>query len=161
MKVVERCGELMSDDFGSLFWDSELSLFKVSEKISSRKIFHNDVDIVLVFEDIKQSDDVWMLAHLQNFNFSALKLHVRDCHFLLRHDLNSNTLACFLMNTLFNKAKLSLAQGIFDVIEVIQTRVTYDFLNSFDPFLLFFKSKEVVSSDLVGWENQFEGIESS
>ena len=65
------------------------------------------------------------------------------------------------MNTLFNKAKLSLAQGIFDVIEVIQTRVTYDFLYSFDPFLLFFKSKEVVSSDLVGWENQFEGVESS
>jgi hypothetical protein len=151
----------MSNDLGSLLWDCELSLFKVSEQISSGQVFHDDVDIVLVFKDVEQSDDVRVLAHLEDLNFSALKLYVRDCHFLLGHDLNGNTLACLLMNTLFNKAKLSLAQGVFDVIEVIQTRVTNDFLDSLDPFLFFFKSKKVVGSDLIGWENQFEWVESS
>ena len=76
VEIVESSGNLMSDGLGSAFRNAEFSLFEISEEIASGEVLHNDINIVLVFEDIQESDDIGMLTHLQNFNFSSLELYI-------------------------------------------------------------------------------------
>lgn len=64
MKVENGSGNFMAHLSSFILRDLEVSTFKVVEKISTFKVFHNDVNIVLVFKHIKQSDDVWMLTNL-------------------------------------------------------------------------------------------------
>ncbi len=42
--------------------------------ITSRKILHDDVNVILIFKNSKKSDDIWMLAHFQDFKFSSLQM---------------------------------------------------------------------------------------
>jgi hypothetical protein len=102
-----------------------------------------------------------MLAHLKNFNFSALELNITWGHFLFRHNFDSNIFAGFFMNGRLNETKLTFTERFFDVIEVEKIAVADDFLDRIHPSLLVFLGEEVVTADLVGGEDQFEGIEDS
>ena len=59
-----------------------------------------------------------VLAHLKDFDFSALKLDVAGCHFFLRHNFDRNIFSGLFMNRGFHKSKLSFSKGVFDVVEV-------------------------------------------
>lgn len=60
----------------TLLGDLEVLGLKVVEEISSLKVLHDDVDVVRVFEDIMKPNDIWMLAHFQNFNFPLKQFQV-------------------------------------------------------------------------------------
>jgi hypothetical protein len=64
VEVVESCCNLVGQHLGTLFRNLKVSLFKVSEKISTLKILHDNVYVVLVFKNIEQSNNVRVLAHL-------------------------------------------------------------------------------------------------
>ena len=109
MEVVESSSNLVRQLLGSGFTDLEVPPFKVGEEVTSLKILHHDVDEVLVLEYIQESDDEWMLAHLENLNLSSLKLNVLNCHIFFSHNLDSNFFASLLMDSCFYQAKLSFA----------------------------------------------------
>lgn len=98
MKIENGSGNFMAHLSGFILSDLKVSTFEVVEEISSFEVFHYDVDVVLVFKYIKQSDNIWMLANLKDLDFPFLKLNVLCGHCLLFHDLNSDFLPCFLMN---------------------------------------------------------------
>ncbi len=72
VQVVQRSCNLVGQFASPVFSHSERSFFEVIEKIAATHVLHNDVDVVLVFEDIEQPDDMWMLTHLKNLNLSSL-----------------------------------------------------------------------------------------
>ena len=41
------------------------------------KTLHHDVDVVLILKNVKQSDNVRVLAHLEDFDLTPLQLNVR------------------------------------------------------------------------------------
>ena len=62
----------MSDDLGADLWHSELAFLHVCEEVSSAQILHHDVYVVFILEDIEESNDIGVLTHFENFNFTSL-----------------------------------------------------------------------------------------
>ena len=89
----------MGQLFSPHFIDLEVSLLKVCEQITAFKILHDDVNMILVFEYIEQSDDERVLAHLKDFDFSSLEFHILNCHFFLGHYFNSDVFAGLLVSS--------------------------------------------------------------
>lgn len=136
MQVVKSCGKLVTQCLCPFFRDFEITFFKISEQITSGQVLHHDVNVLLVLENIKQSDDVGVLTHFQDFDFSSLEFHVLNCHFLLAHDFNGDLLSSLLVVSGLDQSKLSFSECLFDFIKVKQVWVANHFLNSLDP--LFF-----------------------
>jgi len=95
--------------FCSKFINLKITLLEISEKVSSTQVFHDNVDIVLIFENIKETDYKWMLAHLQDFDLPSLELHVLDVHLFFGHNFYGNLLLCFLVDGRFDESKLTFA----------------------------------------------------
>lgn len=98
MEVVERSRNLVTQLFGALFTDRELASFQVAEQVTTVELLHHNVDIVLVFEDIEEADNVRMLAHFEDLDFSPLQLDILNRHLLLGHDLNCDSFASLPMD---------------------------------------------------------------
>jgi len=64
--------------FSTALRNREFSLLKVGEKIATIQLLHDNVDVVLILENVKQTDDMRVLAHLKNFNLTTLKFNVLD-----------------------------------------------------------------------------------
>jgi hypothetical protein len=60
----------MSNLSSSVLWNFELPLFQVIKEVSSLQVFHDNVDIVLVFKNVFKFNDVRVLADFQDFDFS-------------------------------------------------------------------------------------------
>merc|ERR1719265_756082 len=108
-----------------------------------------------------QSNDIWVLAHFKNFNFSPLELNILDFHFRFGHDLNSNLLASLLVDSLFDQTKLTFAKRLLHFIEVEKGRIANDFLDGCDPSVHRFFVKQVVSPLFISWEYQSKRVEHS
>jgi len=62
----------MAQLFGSILADGKIPSFKIVEKISSNKVLHNYINIVLILKKIQQTNNVRMLAHLEDLNLPTL-----------------------------------------------------------------------------------------
>jgi len=80
-----------------LFSNIKLSHLKKVEHISTRQVLHHKEKSCLIFKDIDESNDVRMLANLQNLNFSLLKFEIFIAHFLLSKYFHSAVLFCLPM----------------------------------------------------------------
>jgi len=159
VKIVKSCGDLVGEHLGSLLRNFKVSLFQVCEEVTSAKVFHDDVDVVLVLEDIQQSNDIGMLAHLQNFNLSPLQLNILNGHLLLRHHFDSHFFTGVLVHGGLDETKLSFTKGLLDIVVVEEVRVADDLLDGVHPLSLVLLVQEIVLSWLVSWENQRERIQ--
>ena len=61
----------------------ELAFFKVAKEVTTVELLHNDINIVLILEYIKQTNNMRVLAHLENLDFSSLQLDILHRHLLL------------------------------------------------------------------------------
>ena len=68
------------------------------------------VNIVRVFKDIDKSNYIWVLAYLQHFYLSLLKLKLFDTHVLLFDYFDSYLVLGFDVSGKLNLTKLSLTQ---------------------------------------------------
>lgn len=118
MKVVEGGGNLMGKVLGPLLGNFKISFFEVGEQVSAAEILHYNIDVVLVFEYVEQTDDVGVLAHFKDLDLTSLQFYVLNGHFLFAHDLNGDALATFFVDSGLNEAKLAFAEGLLDVVEV-------------------------------------------
>ncbi len=87
----------MRNYLSSVLTHREFAFLQVSKEVSTGKVLHHDVYMVLVFENIKQSNNIGVLAHLENFDLSSLQLYIGHRHLLLRHNLDSHVLAGLLV----------------------------------------------------------------
>lgn len=94
--------------------------------------------MVFVLEDIEQSNDIRMLAHLENFDFSSLQLNISHCHLLLGHDLDCNVFASFLMSGGLDQTELTLTKCLLHFIVVCETGISNNLLNGLYPLNLLF-----------------------
>ena len=78
MQVVQSGSNLMGKLLGAFFRDSERTLLKIAEKITTVELFHDDVDVVLILKDIQKANNVRVLTHLEDLDLSALKLNILD-----------------------------------------------------------------------------------
>lgn len=60
----------MRDPPSVIFRYPELSLLQKAKEVAALQQFHNNVDVVLVFEHIVQPNDVWVLTYFEYFDFS-------------------------------------------------------------------------------------------
>lgn len=109
VQVEQGGGQLMGEFLRALFGDSEITSFEVVEQISTGEVLHHDVNVVLVLEEIQKSDNVRVLAHLQDFDFTSLELNILNRHFLLGHDLDSNLFASLLVDTGLDQTEFTLS----------------------------------------------------
>lgn len=153
MEVVQSSCQLVGKSFGSLFTKLERSFLKVSEQVSTLQHFHDDVNLVLVLEDIEQTNDIWMLTHLQNLNFSFLKFNILHSHFLLGHYFYCHCFSSLLVSSWLNQTKFTLADGLFELIKVLKICVTNNLFDDVHPSFLVLLIKQVVSPWFVAREN--------
>ena len=125
------------------------------------KTLHHDVDVVLILKNVKQSDNVRVLAHLEDFDLTPLQLNVTDCHFFLRHNLDGHAFAGLFMDGGLYKTKLTFAERFLDVIEIEKITVSNNLLYGIHPSLFVFLCEKVVAADLVCGEDKLEGIQDS
>ena len=109
VQVVEGSGNLMRELLSSILAYDELPLLQVAEQVATVKLLHDNVDVFLVLKNIKEANDVRMLTHLENFDFSSLQLDILYRHLPFGHDLYSHGLSALLMDSGLHKAKLALA----------------------------------------------------
>lgn len=122
-------------------------------------MLHHDVDIVLVLEDVQQTDNVWVLTHLEHLNFAPLKFDIGGCHFLFRHDFDGDLLASLLVDSRFNKAKLTLTEGASNIIKIKQVGVADNSLDRTHPLFLVFGCQQVVHANFVGGKDQLKRVQ--
>lgn len=84
---------------GSLFGEFEVTLFEVSEQITTFQKLHDDVDLLMILENIQKADNVWMLTHFEDFYFTLLKFNVLNTHLFLGHNLYCNFFASLFMHS--------------------------------------------------------------
>ena len=118
VQVVEGCRDLMRELLRPVLSHRELPLLQVAEQVATVKLLHDDVDVVLILKDIEEANNVWMLTHFENFDFSSLKFDILHRHLPLGHDLDSHGLSALLMDSGLHKTKLTFAKRLFDLVEV-------------------------------------------
>ena len=57
----------MGEHSRALLTNFEIPSLQMSEEISTWKLFHNDVDVILSLKNIKKSNDMGMLANFEDF----------------------------------------------------------------------------------------------
>lgn len=118
VQIVERSCNLVTQLFGALFTYRKLTPFEIAKQVTAVQLLHHNVDIVLVFEDIEESDNVGMLAHFENLNFSPLQFDILNGHLLLGHDLNRDSLSSLPVDSTLYKTKFALAKSFLDFVIV-------------------------------------------
>ena len=123
MKILDSNSDLVCQFFDSLLTNFEASILDVVEEILSLHVFQNNVVVVLVFKQINQCYNVWMLTHFENVYFSSLLINFYWLHIFLVDCLYCNFLPCFLMDCKLHKSELTLAEVTFEIVEVEEVRV--------------------------------------
>ena len=82
VQIIQCSGNLVRELLGTSLSYRKCTFFEVAKEITTVKLLHDDVNIVLVFEDIQQSNNMRVLAHLEDFDFTALQFDVLHGHLL-------------------------------------------------------------------------------
>ena len=88
----------------------------VVEKILALHVLEHDVVVVVVLKQVNETYYVRMLAHLEHFDLPPLLEHLNMCHVSFLDLFDSHFLAIFFVECKFHKPKLSLAQGLVELV---------------------------------------------
>lgn len=89
------------------FTEVEVTRGKIIKKIRARHILEDDEVVVHALEKINQVDDVRVLTHLQDFDFSALLEDLDVRHVLFLHLFNGDLLPRLFVDTELDQPELS------------------------------------------------------
>ena len=158
---VENGGRnLMGDALGPLFGDLEVLRLEIIEEISASKILHDDIDVITVFENVIESDNVRMLAYFENLNFPLQEFYVFQRQILFLDNFDSNLLLTLFMNASFHETVFTFSERLLNIVEVMEVGESNGLLDFADPLVSFFHGFEVVNSPLIG-EDEHEWVEDS
>ena len=133
-----------------------LATLKVGVEVAASLNLHHDVQVHIIFKDVDQTDDVRMLAHLEDVDLHLEEFLVLRGHILLLHDFNGDGVALLHVHGTFYEAKFTLTECSFHFVVVEEVAVANYFLDSVRPLLLLLDRLEVVNARLITGIDQFE-----
>jgi len=122
VEIIERGQESPDDHLGGFFCE-DLAQHDSVEKVTVRDQRHDDVDVMLVFEDFLHVDDVGMRHELQNGDFrtQSFLLVLVVLHDAFAHDLDSVALAVESAHRLVHNREFTLTNAALEVIELLNS----------------------------------------
>ena len=102
VQVLNPERNLVSDVGSSALHEGEATRLQVLEQVLALHVVEDDVVRVAVLEQIDQSDDVVVLAHLQHLDLSPLLDYLNRLHIFLLHRLDGNLLFAHFVRGLFD-----------------------------------------------------------
>ena len=75
MKIEDSERELVQYGTRTVLRDFEVAFIEVGKEITALEALHNDKYLVVVFENVKQADDIGVLHDFKNFNFALQQFH--------------------------------------------------------------------------------------
>lgn len=79
-------------------------------------MLHYDEDVLMVFKDIQESDDVGMLADLEDLYFSLVELEIFRVHLLFLQNFDGHFFPSLLMNTKLNSSKFTFTNRLLELV---------------------------------------------
>ncbi len=138
---VVKCGGQGVGDFAcSVLIESELSLFEEGEEVASFQIFHYNVDVVLVFKDVIEQDNIFVLTDFEDFNLSFEQLLILERKIFSLHNLNSDFFSSFLVDSSFDNTVLALTEIFLNIVVVEKIGVSNRLFDGLHPAFLFILS---------------------
>ena len=159
MKVVNSCCYLVGNVLADSFFELELSLLHVVEQVAALTLLQNNKYVVLVLEDVQQSNHVWMLADLEHLDLSFLQFEFLNGHMLFPDDLDGHFFIGFQMPGKFHLSELTLSQIRHNFIIVFHLRVANGLLYGSDPLASVVPVSTVVDANLIHREVQLERVD--
>lgn len=157
----------MRDVLCDVLSHSEFALFKERKQIATFKIFHDNVEVVLIFKNVIQLDDVGVLANLEHLHLSLEQLLVLDVEVLLLHDFDSDLLATLFVDAKLDDSVFPLAEVVSQLIEIEDVGIANRFFNGIHPSIFFlllqvipmvtYLRLQIVNSTFIG-EDQHERV---
>lgn len=120
VEVLDTQSNLICQVPDTLLWQREASSLDVVEQVLALHVVEYDEVSLAVLEEIEQLDDVAVLAHLQDFNLSALLKDFDWLHVRLLDRLDGSQGSRDLVSRQFDHAELSLAQSLSKFVKVEQ-----------------------------------------
>lgn len=121
----------------------EITSLKVVKEVFALHVFKDDKVVVRVLKKINKLDDVWMLAHLQNLNFSSLLKDLNCLHVFLFYLFYCYYSPSLRMSAKFDFPELSLSKTLTERVEIIKIRIPHTCLQLGAPLDLFLFRPEV------------------
>ena len=106
--VLDAERDLICDILRSLLSQGKASGLQILEQVFALHVVEDDIVRLTVFKQVNESDDVVMLAHLEDLNLSTLLEDLYWLHVLFLDRLDGHLLVCHLVGSQFDEAELAL-----------------------------------------------------
>ena len=136
VEILYRNSNLVCELLDPLFWHLEASELDVVEEILTLHILKHDIIIVLILKEINESNNIWMLTHFQNVNFSSLLVYLDWFHVFLVYRFDGNFLSSFFVDSKFYQTELTLSKVLLEIIVVEKIRISRNSFESIEPVIL-------------------------
>jgi len=142
----------------SLFRQVERSTLEVAEQIAALACLHDNVNQVLVFENVKHSNNMRVLAHFEHLDLPAIKLDQLLVHFLFLGYFDGAFLAAFNVGGRADRAEMTFADRLVERIKLVNVIEANQLLDYLHPLAFIFHRLVVEDPLLVARENQVERV---
>ena len=156
VEVSHALAQLIGELLRTLLWKCEPSLRHVVKEVAAIQVVENDVVGFTVLKQVKELDDVFVLAHLQHFNLSTLLEDLDRLHVVLLDSLDSDLFACNLVSGQCDHAELTLAKLLAHLVVVEEVVELYGLIQHLDPVLLLLTAIEVENARLTGGQHDLD-----
>lgn len=159
MKIEYGSAKLMTQVAGTIFTNLPLALLQVFKHIATMAHFHDYVHQLMILEDVQESHNVRMLAHLEDFDLSVLQEMISFVHLLLVNDLDGHLLVSLDVRRQLNEAEFAVPESVLDVVVLLDFTVAHSFLDFVHPadFVLF--GLQVVNTFFMTWVDKLKGMQ--
>jgi hypothetical protein len=98
VQIFDSNSNLVCQFFNPLFGELEAPKLNVVEKVFALHVFQYDIVVVLVFEKINEANDVWVLTHFEDIDFSSLLINLNWLHVLFIDSFDGHFLSSLDMS---------------------------------------------------------------
>lgn len=136
----------------------ELACLDVVKQVATLHVLQHNVVVFTILKQVNETDNIWVLAHLEHLDLSPLLIYLYLLHIFLVDCLDCHLLAIVLVRRQFHEAKLAFAEIALEVIEIKHIVVTDRVLELLGPLLLQCFVLEVEESAFVRWQYNLHWI---
>ena len=119
-----------------LLLECEITQLQKVKEVFTWHVLHAHVIVFISLKQINQFDDISVLAHFQNFDFSSLLSDFNRCHFFLQDWFYSDLLLRSDMSCYIHNTELALTDHVLHLIELEDVFSSCGSFQLFDPFVL-------------------------
>lgn len=160
VQVVEPKRQRVSNLLDSDVLELEVSLVEVLIEVFSLDELHDDEDVLPVFEDVVELDDVGVFADLEDFDLVPEHVQLVRRDLLLLYLLDRHFRLGLLVDRLPYQPELAFAESFSKLVEVVNIAKPRSLLEDILPGLPLLQSFQVEDSGLDSSDLDLNGVES-